>query len=599
MRTRLFVATLCCLVAASSLAADEPTAANQPPEGFVALFNGKDLAGWIGVPHFDPRKLRAMTPDERAAYLEKNWSEVEKHWSVDNGELVNDGHGPYLTTGKDYGDFELRLEYKTVAKADSGIYLRGMPQVQIWDSTEGGPSFARGADKGSGGLFNNQKTPNSPLVHADKPFGEWNSFRITMVGDSVTVFYNDKLVVNEQPLENYWDRESPEFPVGPVQLQTHGGEIRFRNVFLREIPRKPPEAGHLSQEGTPYGDGWIDVSEVDLNQAGDTVSLRNFELHATFRFEDGQPAELAVRAGGGDDGPALVLTASPEQGVILSERKNGAPYAIASIPAEASGLKSDDVNHVYLRIHEDHIQAWLNGTPNIDVLYPHGPSAGAIRHSGATVTSAFVREGGADVRTETFSGGEEGFEPIFNGRDLTGWTGDVNGYAAEPNVLKSKPKAGGNLFYEQELSNFVFRFEFKLNEGGNNGVGIRIPKGASATAYEGVESQILDNTSEQYATIKPWQTHGSIYGVVPAKRGYLAPTGHWNQQEITVDGSRFKVVLNGKTIVDADVKSAAGNGTVDGREHPGLSNTTGLLGFLGHGHEIEFRNLRVKRLNAD
>src|SRR5690606_34099841 len=104
---------------------------------------------------------------------------------------------------------------------------------------------------------------------------------------------------------------------------------------------------------------------------------------------------------------------------------------------------------------------------------------------------------------------------------------------------------------EKELADFVFRFDFKLNEGGNNGVGIRIPKGAKNTAYEGFESQILDNVSKQYATIKPWQAHGSIYGIVPAKRGYLAPTGHWNQEKIVVEGSRFKVILNGKTIVDA------------------------------------------------
>ncbi len=114
-----------------------------------------------------------------------------------------------------------------------------------------------------------------------------------------------------------------------------------------------------------------------------------------------------------------------------------------------------------------------------------------------------------------------------------------------------------------------------------------------------MESQILDNTSEQYATIQPYQAHGSIYGIVPAKRGYLAPVGHWNQQEIVLDGSHVKVTLNGKVIIDADLEEASKDGTPDHKEHPGLKNQAGHLGFLGHGHEIVFRNLRLKRLNAE
>lgn len=590
MRTCLFMTTFCCLFVTAAAVAEEPKDLNQPPEGFIPLFNGESLAGWIGM-NMDPRKFRELSPEERTALLEKNWDEVERHWSVEDGELVNDGEGPYLTTAEDYGDFELRLEYKTVPKADSGIYLRGTPQVQIWDTTEAGGKRNIKADKGSGGLFNNQKTPNTPLVHADKPFGEWNSMVITLVGDSVTVVFNDKLVVNEQTMENYWDRSKPLFPVGPIQLQTHGGEIRFRNVFLREIPRKPPESGYLAKDGTPYGDGWKTMSEAE------TKDPRNFDMHAVFKLDEDKPGVLAFRAAGGEDGPAMLLTVSPEHGVLLSDRTEGEPYTVANTPAEASGLKAGESNHLYLRVQDDHFQAWINETPVIDTLYPHGPESGAIRGHGAEVESAFVRNSKDDERVEMFEGGEEGFEPIFNGQDLTGWTGDTNGYAVEPGVLKSKPKAGGNLYYDQELADFAFRFEFKLDGGGNNGVGIRIPKGAKATAYEGIESQILDNTSPQYATIQPYQAHGSIYGVVPAKRGYLKPVGHWNEQEIIADGSRIKVILNGKTIVDADLKEAAQDGkTVDKREHPGLFNESGYLGFLGHGHEIEFRNLRVKTL---
>lgn len=210
-----------------------------PPEGFTALFNGKDLTGWRGGNTFDPAKLAAMTPEARAAQIEKWTASLKEHWRVENDELVNDGHGDYATTEKDYGDFELRLEYKTVAGADSGIYLRGCPQVQIWDINQ--PDNPKNPDrhpnKGSGGLFNNTpKTPGrDPLVVADKPFGEWNQFRIVMVDNKVTVWLNDKLVVDHAVMENYFDRPSSVPRTGPIQLQTHGGEIRWRNIFLREI----------------------------------------------------------------------------------------------------------------------------------------------------------------------------------------------------------------------------------------------------------------------------------------------------------------------------------------------------------------------------
>jgi len=161
---------------------------------------------------------------------------MTKHWRAEDNEFVNDGHGRYATTGKDYGDFELLIEYKTVPKADSGIYLRGVPQVQIWDYTEddGGKM---GRTKGSGGLWNNSPGApgKDPLVLADKPLGEWNKFRILMVGSRVSVWLNEKLVVDHAILENYYDRKQPVPAKGPIELQTHGGEIRWRNIFIREI----------------------------------------------------------------------------------------------------------------------------------------------------------------------------------------------------------------------------------------------------------------------------------------------------------------------------------------------------------------------------
>ncbi|MDO5552415.1 MAG: DUF1080 domain-containing protein [Planctomycetia bacterium] len=206
------------------------------PDGFTPLFNGQDLTGWIGVERdLSPYTFFGWSEQERADKL-ASWSEeFVKDWTVENGELVNNGNGPYATTAKSYKDFELRLEYKTVAQADSGIYLRMTPQVQIWDYTEEGGKWNIHADKGSGGLFNNQKNVSIPLEFADKPFGQWNSFRITLVGDVVNVWLNDKHVVKDTVMENYWDREKPLIEEGPIQLQTHGGEIRWRNIYIKEL----------------------------------------------------------------------------------------------------------------------------------------------------------------------------------------------------------------------------------------------------------------------------------------------------------------------------------------------------------------------------
>lgn len=249
-RNTSWITMFVCLAIGAAVNAEE----NIPPEGFKALFNGQDLAGWHGMGHFDPRVLAAMTDEERATKRAADLEDVKQHWSVENGELVNDGHGVYLTTDESYGDIELRIDYKTVAQADSGIYLRATPQIQIWDYTEAGGKWNIGADKGSGGLWNNSagSAGKDPAVLADKPFGEWNRFRILQVGERTTVYLNDQLVVDHARMENYWRKQKPDefakeasgslnkanplFRDGPIQLQTHGGEIRWANIFVREIP---------------------------------------------------------------------------------------------------------------------------------------------------------------------------------------------------------------------------------------------------------------------------------------------------------------------------------------------------------------------------
>lgn len=261
---RHLVASLCAASLAMILigctacaAADGPL--NTPPAGFTALFNGANLDGWYGHGTQDPRVLWAMAPDALAAHKEKTREDLRAHWRVEQGVLINDGEGLYATTDKDYGDFELLVEYKTVAKADSGIYLRAVPQVQIWDYTKEGGKWNIGADKGSGGLWNNSPGApgKDPLVLADRPFGEWNALRIIMVGERVTVFLNGKRVVDHARMENYFDRTLPIFPKGPIQLQTHGGEICWRNIFLREIAAEEAcavlRAGGVEKPAAPDG----------------------------------------------------------------------------------------------------------------------------------------------------------------------------------------------------------------------------------------------------------------------------------------------------------------------------------------------------------
>ena len=216
------------------LAAALPAA--EPPPGFRALFNGRDLEGWHGL---NPHGVAKLQGEKRQAVLAAMRADFANHWRVENGDLVNDGHGPYATTNEEFGDIELLIEYKTVPKADSGIYLRGLPQVQIWDRNQvfDPKKPDRKPHLGSGGLFNNTpgRPGRDPLVVADRDFGQWNQFRIRQIGARTWVWLNDKLVVDGAVMENYEKRDQPLPASGPILLQTHGGEIRWRNIFVKSL----------------------------------------------------------------------------------------------------------------------------------------------------------------------------------------------------------------------------------------------------------------------------------------------------------------------------------------------------------------------------
>lgn len=407
--------------------------------GFVSLFNGKDLEGWKGLVEnpIARAKLDAKTLEEK----QRKADEVMRQgWYVEDGVLHFNGHGDNIATVKQYGDFEMLVDWKLDRHGkdgDAGIYLRGTPQVQIWDTSRADV----GAQVGSGGLYNNQTHESKPLKVADNPLGEWNTFRIVMVGDRVTVYLNGELVTDNVVLENYWDRSLPIFPKEQIELQAHGTHVSYRDIYIREIPRKE----------------------------------------------------------------TFVLPESEQR---------------------------------------------------------------------------------------------EGFEVLFDGTNMNAWTGNTTAYRiSEEGTLAIYPTegSGGNLYTKEQFTDFIYRFEFRLTPGANNGVGIRTPMEGDA-AYVGMEIQVLDDTAEIYKDLEPYQYHGSVYGIIPAKRGYLRPVGKWNEEEIRIQGNKIKVTLNGTVIVDGDLAEVTKNGTLDGKDHPGLKRKSGHLAFLGHGSEVHFRNIRIKRL---
>ncbi len=402
------------------------------PEGFTPLFNGKNFEGWHGRPHFDPREWDQVNQTTRDEWT----ADMKAHWSVKEGVVINDGHGAYMTTDKEYGDIELLIDYKTVPLADSGIYVRGTPQIQIWDSTEEA-KFSIGADKGSGALWNNSPgtAGKDPLVLADKPFGEWNSFRIVQIGARTSIWLNGKMVVDNAIMENFWDRDAPLLAKGVIQLQTHGGEIQWRNLFVREI-------------GSEEANNW------------------------------------------------------------LRERDTQA------------------------------------------------------------------------------------YKSLFNGKDLSGWVGATGNYEVVDSAIQCKTGHGGVLHTADKYADFQVRLEFQLPEGGNNGLAIRYP-GEGDTAYVGMcELQVLDNGSSKYESLDPRQYHGSAYGMIAAKRGYLRPVGEWNYQHVTIKGSTIRVELNGTEILSGDLSTV--KEYMANSPHPGKENANGYFGFAGHSDPVRFRAIEIR-----
>jgi hypothetical protein len=365
-----------------------------PPAGFTSLFNGQDLTGWWGADTEDPRKWMALSPQEFKKKHDDSLLNIRQHWRAENNELINDGQGLYLTTDKNYRDFELLVDYRTVPKADSGIYLKGIPQVQIWDYTEEA-KFSIGSNKGSGGLWNNSPGApgKDPLVLADKPFGEWNHFHIQQIGSRTTVDLNDKRVVENAIMENYFDRKTPIPPAGPIQLQTHGGEIRWRNLFMREIA--PDEAIKLLRGQDPEGfvkvfngrdfTGWAGpTNEYEIKDGamlcrpgrGGTVYTQeeysDFIVRLEFKLPPGGNNGLAIRYSGQGDTAyggmcelQVIDNEDPQYKDLDKRQYHGSAYGM--FPAHRGYLRAPGQwNYQEVTVRGSTIKVELNGTVILD-----------------------------------------------------------------------------------------------------------------------------------------------------------------------------------------------------------------------------------------
>lgn len=366
---------------------------NVPPDGATALFNGENLEGWWGLGTKHYKNYADLSEEDFAKMREGTLADINKHWSVKDGILINDGKGLYLTTDKMYGDFELWVDYKTVPRADSGIYLRGIPQVQIWDSTEE-KKFGIGADKGSGGLWNNPggSPGKDPAVLADKPFGEWNSFHITMVGERVSVELNGKLVVDAARMANFFEKKTkaPIPKTGPIQLQTHGGEISWRNVFIREIDgdeankwlRENVDGDYKSIFNGKDWTGWKgptgnnEVKEGSILAKAGTIyteeEYEDFTVRFDFKIPPGGNNGLAIRYPGKGDTAYLGMC---ELQVLDSAHKKYAGLHAAQHHASAYGMAAatrgfmrpaNEWNHQTVRVVGSTIQVELNGVRILD-----------------------------------------------------------------------------------------------------------------------------------------------------------------------------------------------------------------------------------------
>lgn len=388
-----------------------------------------------------------------------------------------------------------------------------------------------------------------------------------------------------------------------------GNPISRSKMSAKQLAEAQVKAEKQKEKDWSVENGLIMFDEKGRDNLCTEKQYGDFEMLVDWKLYPGPEPDAGIYLRGTPqvqiwDTARVDVGAQVGSGGLYNNTKN------PSKPLKVADQKVGEWNTFHIKMIGDRVSVWLNGelvTDNVILenywnrslpipaveqieLQAHG--------SKIAYRDIFIKE---IERTEPFELSaeekKEGYKVLFDGTNMHSWTGNTSEYILEEGNIVMKPSKsfGGNLYTKEEFSNFIFRFEFMLTPGANNGLGIRTPMEGDA-AYMGMELQILDNDAPIYKDLKEHQYHGSIYGVVAAKRGHLKPMGEWNYQEVVADGDNIKITLNGVVIVDANIREASKNGTLDGKDHPGLLNKSGHIGFLGHGSEVKFRNIRIKEL---
>lgn len=385
--------------------------------------------------------------------------------------------------------------------------------------------------------------------------------------------------------------------------------IKRAKMSPRELAAAQKKADKEAANDWKVEDGNIVFDGKGYNNLCTEKQYGDFEILVDWKLYPGPEPDAGIYLRGTPqvqiwDTARTKVGAEVGSGGLYNNRQN------PSKPLKVADQKVGEWNTFLIRMIGERVSVWLNGelvTDNVILenfwdrsqpIFPVEQIELQAHGSKVAYRDLFIREIPRPDPFKLSSEEEkEGFSILFDGTNLDEWTGNKRDYAVESGniVLHPSKGSGGNLYTKNQFDNFVFRFEFMLTPGANNGLGIRTPMEGDA-AYIGMELQILDNDAPIYEKLAIYQYHGSVYGVIPAKRGFLKPVGEWNYQEVIADGDNIKVILNGTTILDGNIREASKNGTMDKRDHPGLLNKTGHIAFLGHGSKVKFRNIRVKEL---
>lgn len=592
MKRSLFsVSAVLVLLLAVPLARAEEAGQNDAPARFRALFNGEDLAGWHGFAGDTPTR-RAMAPAERRNAQDEADERMRRHWRVDDGVIQFDGRGESLVSADEFEDFELYVDWRIEPGGDSGIYLRGIPQVQIWDNAIG-----------SGGLYNNQQHASKPLQKADHPVGEWNTFRIVMIGDRVTAWLNNVVVVENTPLENYWNRDDAVYERGPIELQAHNSPIQFRNIYVREIEDgaaekalltpsavRPqvsgvlllePDAANLSKEGVGRG---ASGGKAYIGDWTDSDATATWSCHIS------DPGAYRVQAR---------YAVAPNHGGAFSIRTGE-----EELPGRALSTTGWDVYRTvdFGTVHFD--EAGLRRL----MIEPTEVNEALMRLQFVRLVPVIEPLAEREPNTLTAAEKAAGWRLLFDGESTDDWRGyrreafPERGWVVEGDALKvTAGGGGGDLMTVDAFENFELQLQFKVSHQANSGLMYVVTEEYDSSWRSGPEFQILDDIGYGIAPTNPHSV-GAVYDLyTPPADKIIMETGGWNLARLRIENGVVEHWLNGVLITRFDMNSDDWKDRVESskfRHYDAFGKPrAGHIVFQDHGHDVWFRDIKIRDLN--